>query len=75
MPERDDRYLLLDSAELEADDLGLDQQPFYLEELDFELELALERFGTLKSADRILRDKNGLDGAAALIFRRYQPVH
>lgn len=71
----DDSKLFPDSADCETDDLGRDNEPFYFEELDFELELALERFGTLKSADRILRSAAGLNGAAALIMRRYQPVH
>ena len=76
----DDSKLFPDSADCETDDLsrddlGREDEPFYFEELDFELELALERFGTLKSADRILRSPAGLPGAAALIVRRYQPVH
>ncbi len=71
----DDSKLLSDSIDRESEDLGRDDEPFYFEELDFELELALERFGTLKSADRILRSPAGLNGATALIVRRYQPVH
>ena len=75
MHDGDDFKPFPEFTETESEELGPDERPFYFEELDFELELALERFGTLKSADRILRSAAGLPGAAALIVRRYQPLH
>lgn len=75
MRDRDDLKLEMDATDQDLDEGFAEDDPFYLQELDFELEVALERFGTLKSADRILRAKEGMEGAAALIFRRHQPVH